>query len=522
VRTSNYIIYTFLPDKDVYYIVHGYTGAVDKVTPSVVRYLLEHKDHASTFHTKDEELVRASLRGRGSSAPHQSTIDMLANRGYLTGKTVEEELHYVRRLADLLHDMSRKKSKPSFLIIPSYECNLRCPYCFETETRIDLKRQNLLDLVMSTEMADDVFSCMDTVLGTGATEQTPLTDPLEGMNITLYGGEPLCEMTKSVVEYIVSKGTDRGVKFSAITNAVELNLFTDVLGPDKIGWVQITLDGPKELHDRSRIGPGYRETYDTILKNVELALACDVSVSIRLHVNWKSVGRVHELMEDIESRGLTKSEKFGVYVQATEGFHDGQADPVYPNMLQHEVHSEFEKHPPCSAENKSFSVSNHGIPQKLETYIKHGLAGIHGNMEYCSAYTGMQIYDPFRKIYSCWDTVGIPGKEIGHYSASGPVFNDWAQAWWSRSAGKIPECANCKYIFFHFGGCAALPVFSGRDVLGPACYDYETDFTTLAAKFFRSQEGAKPVEENTSDYAAPAPRLVQIALPRQATAVIAG
>jgi hypothetical protein len=82
-RTSNYVIYLFVPDKDAYYIVHGYTGAVDKVSPSVVRFLLEHKDPESTFHTKDEEIVRNSLRGRTYTLPYQNTLETLGARGYL-------------------------------------------------------------------------------------------------------------------------------------------------------------------------------------------------------------------------------------------------------------------------------------------------------------------------------------------------------------------------------------------------------------------------------------------------------
>lgn len=494
-RTSNYIIYSFIPEKDEYYIVHGYTGAVDKVTASVAKYLLEHKDKHSTFHTKDEAAVANSLWGRHYVEPHEATIRSLAERGYLTDKSVEAERTYVQQLADLLHTKALQRSVPSFLIIPTYECNLRCPYCFETETRIQLNREKTLTNVMTRKQVDDVFHCIDLQMSPRIPSGKGLADVTKGMNICLYGGEPLSSMTRGSVEYIVEMGRARGMSFSAITNAVDLHLYTSLLGPDGVSWLQITLDGPKELHDRNRVGPQHRGTYETILDNIAGAINRDIAISVRLHANWKSVGRLEEVVREVENRGLFNYEKFGMYVQTTEGFHNGEGRPVYPNMLLHEVHDQLEKHPLSDKRIAGLSIADHNIPNKMGMYVRHGLAGIQGSMEYCGAPVGMQIYDPLGRIYSCWDTVGISGKEIGVYCESGPEFNDEANEWWTRSPGKIPECSDCKYIFFHFGGCAALPLFSGKGILGPACYDYEADFMNLGAQYFRTQQTLTLQEE---------------------------
>lgn len=50
---------------------------------------------------------------------------------------------------------------------------------------------------------------------------------------------------KEIVSYIINEGITRGYKFVAITNGYDLDCYGDLLSPDKIYKVQITVDGPK-------------------------------------------------------------------------------------------------------------------------------------------------------------------------------------------------------------------------------------------------------------------------------------
>jgi uncharacterized protein len=507
-RTSNYVIYCFLPEKDEYYIIQSYTGAVDRVNHAVVQYLLDHKDPAHTFHTKDEELVRISLRARHPVMPHDAALENLKARGYLTEKSSSEEMAYVQHLANFLHTKAVERAGAGFIIIPTYECNLRCPYCFETDTRVDLARHACLDTVMSIETADAMFKSMDILLEKSLANEKSLADAKRGMGVCLYGGDPLTDLTKPIIEYIVSRGADQGMRFSAITNGLELDRFTALLGPERICWLQITLDGPQDIHDKNRIGPTYRGTYETILNQIAMALDHEVTVSVRLHVNWKSVGRVDEVMNDVESRGLFKNKNFSIYAATTHSWHRGQAVPAYPDMGSNEMLNEFEKRAPCHSQDQKLDVENDRTGEKLKAYLDLGLAGIWQSMEYCHATTGMCIFDPFGKIYSCWDVVGRPGLEIGQYSSGQPVFNDMAALWHRRSPGLIPECSDCKYIFFHFGGCAAIPLATQGTIFAPGCYDYETDFMGIAKKYFSKFDESGSKEPMSAEIGLPS--LVQI------------
>lgn len=81
-RTSSYIIPVKLESEEgKYMLIHGYTGAMDIVSESVVLCL------------KYNEIKKLS----------DLTLQALQRRGYITNKTKEEEIEYVERVAQALH-----------------------------------------------------------------------------------------------------------------------------------------------------------------------------------------------------------------------------------------------------------------------------------------------------------------------------------------------------------------------------------------------------------------------------------
>ena len=131
-------------------------------------------------------------------------------------------------------------------------------------------------------------------------------------------------------------------------------------------------------------------------------------------------------------------------------------------------------------------ASDAGIELKLRAYVKDKLPGLYSKgIEPCAATTGLYIFDPFWKIYTCWDTVGMIGHETGTYSPAGPALNARNDDWLMRSPATIDECKNCKYAFFHFGGCASLPIGVKGTIFGPACYEFQDNFLYAGQAFFK-------------------------------------
>ncbi|HLG15729.1 MAG TPA: radical SAM protein [Blastocatellia bacterium] len=500
-KTSNYVIYFHIPETDEFYLVHGYTGAVDLASPEAIGYLLDRVDPSHTWHTKDLGIVREAIEGRTLGPISDDTIDMLKSRGYLTEMSSAEELRYVEKLAGFLHNRNIKHSRPNFMIVPVYECNLRCPYCFETDTRVELGKLKILQNVMTEKMVDAAFTSMDVIL-----KQRSGPEGAEKAYITLYGGEPLMLETLPMVEYIVRKGLDENYRFGAITNAVDLDHFLHLLGPEKIGFLQITLDGPREAHNKKRIGPRHRQgTYDRIIANMKSALKTGVRISVRFHVDYTNISQVKELIDDLENEGFQQSENFDVYTYPIHGFHRGKSTPQYPLMAIHQMQRELNPVLPGlptlgqrgseytgrdseggNGRKLKVMVSDEGIQSKLRAYVKDKLPGLYANgMEPCAATIGLYIFDSLWRIYTCWDTVGIAGHETGTYSPGGPVLNTMNDDWLQRSPATIDECKQCKYAFFHFGGCASLPIGADKSIFAPACYEFQDNFLYAGQSFFR-------------------------------------
>ena len=517
-KASNYVIYLHIPKSDEYYLVHGYSGAVDKVAPEVVGFMLDHVDPAHTWHIKDQEVVRESLEGRQLGEISDDTTEMLKKRGYLTDMSSQEERRYVERLAGFLHKKKVNSVPPAFMFVPSYECNLRCPYCFETDTRIELGKLKILQNVMTERMVDAAYNCMKALMDQRFGDHPELL-PKHKQGITLYGGEPLMLETLPIVEYIMEKGLSAGYGFAAITNGVDLHNYLHLLGPEKINFLQVTLDGPKEIHNRKRIGPRHKGgTYDRILENMKMALETGVRISVRYHVDYNNIERTKDLTEDLTREGFNKHKNFTLYTYPIHNFHHGVDTPVYPLMSIHNMHRELTKLSMAEKEQAALKAEQHsgnetagatppkklnvlrpdeGIQTKLKAYVKEKLIGIYNsNMEPCSATTGLYIFDPLGKIYTCWDSVGMSGHETGYYSLDGPVLNQMNEKWLNRSPATIEECKQCKYAFFHFGGCASLPMGSKGTISAPACYEYQDNFIYIGQKFF-GQGLEKVLEKET-------------------------
>jgi uncharacterized protein len=224
-RKSSYTISVKLEtEEDKYMLLHGYTGALDIVSGNVVNYL----DYMNNPKSKNVEVS-------------ESTFNALKARGYLTEKTKEEEIAFVRKFANLLHQKDKKLHK-SFLFLVAYDCNFRCPYCYEKEVLKNSRQWT--KKAFSKEMVDRAYEAMLKI---------EPNRKLHSPKITLYGGEPLLATNKEVITYIVQKGIDLGYNFSAITNGYDLDAFEELFGPDKISFMQITVDGLREMHNRRRI-----------------------------------------------------------------------------------------------------------------------------------------------------------------------------------------------------------------------------------------------------------------------------
>lgn len=471
-RVSSYIIGAQLPDERFYILMHGLNGSLDKVSAATGSYLLEHRGAEVT---------------RPPWLPLDATGKHLEARGYTTDLSAEQERELMVNVATAIHQSDLASSQPSFVFVPAYTCNLRCPYCFQSH---DMHAgRGIYASMMDEARVDDAFRVIDafTEPGSLARELSMLAvdDPAPGhqrsplRRVGLFGGEPLTRATRPVVAYIVEQARRRGAALWAITNGVELDAFTDLMGRDGITDLQITLDGMPDVHDRRRIGPGIRRSFDRIADNIDLALSASSRVSARINVDSSNVDQVELLDEFFALRGWSGHSSFSAHAAVVTG------ESTHESLVSHA---------------QLLSITNRaggGCVRSYEGYAD-GVLGRALSEEYpfqrvahCSAETGMLMFDPHGDVYTCWEEIGIKDRRVGDYhNGVLRLDDDNAPAWLSRFPGAVEQCSRCPYALIHTSGCANHARANHDTIFAAACEDFQSYFPGSLADRYTAIEAA--------------------------------
>jgi uncharacterized protein len=453
VRTSSYVIYVPVgptaDGKDTL-LVHGYTGAYDRVSDNVVRFLK--KREAKRDKPLYGEWVKDAHADDTPEAEISSvTHDTLRRRGYLTELSVEQEEEVFKRFAGILH---RKNSGyPSYIVMPTYDCNLRCSYCFQDHMRTNPLNRHLLR-VMSRDMVDRMFLGMEEIERRHGVDTETFV-----RQFTLFGGEPLLAGSKDTISYIVEKAKKRGeANFMAISNATELDAYPELLGPEGISGLQITLDGPPDEHDKRRIYPDGKGSFEKIAQNITMALGRGASVSVRINLDRNNIRDVPRLAHVLKERGWTSHPNFSVYSAPIHAanektsrkttFNSWELDQELTRMRVSDEDLVRIQRPDDRIVAAARRIFAKGPSEQLPNYKE----------SFCSAHTGMYIFDSFGDIYACWERTGDPSIRIGHVSHDGTVTLNTPELsqWRERTVASNTVCSKCRYGLQCGGGCAVL------------------------------------------------------------------
>ncbi len=463
-RPSSYIIHVPLSDTDTVLLFHGYSGAVDLVSSRIAALLLD----------------PSASNGKFKRSLTAETLNHLIERGYLTAKSAQSEQAYVMALGMRVHAVMRKHASPGFLVIPTYSCNLRCTYCYEKD--LQARESSWLERRMSNDMIQALFEAMERV-DLSARRQKCLT---------FYGGEPLQESNRTVVRLLHEKACERGFRqFSAITNAVDLHHYTDILGQDKgISFLQVTMDGPPSVHDaRRRLADG-GGTFERVARNIDLAFMKGTRVSVRVNVDRENADQVQWLEDFFQRRGWTQRPLFRAYCSPVHGDVCGnqRVDGFASHQKMCQAIRGDAKGCRSTEEAPHFQIDpvTYAVQKRILAHLSQEQDLPFWRTAFCGSNMAMYLFDPFGDIYPCWEVIGHPEHRIGQY---GPglleVDSKAVHRWHHRSVVRIPACRSCPYLFFCGGGCEALALRSTGDSNQPSCSEFPKHFGEAALKAYR-------------------------------------
>ena len=412
-------------DEERYLLINSCSGAIDLVDKEVI------------------DLLESDL-SQGDS----SIFEFLTERGHVTELSPEEELNHVENFCRRLHaQFSRIKT---YIIIPTYRCNLRCTYCFEKS--LYSKGEEWVKKALSFEEVDLLFEAFGR-LSEGTIRKKPLT---------YFGGEPMLPENIELLNYIMREGSRRGYIHYFVTNGTNIQCYLPLLRRYPIHGLQITLDGTQEVHNSRRKGPKNEGTFQCIVEGIELLREHRIKTYVRVTVDRTNIDSLGDLAGFMKKRGWHTDQFVVPYLV-----------PVFPHGCRE--HSRANK--------KEISVSaliSLWNKNELWEVFKRGVADFHPlesalrgdtwtpQFYKCRAHTGQLFFDPHGKIYTCWEAVGEAEHSVGHF-IPGLEFNKTYEVWRQRTVFAIEKCRRCKYAFMCGGGCAYRAYKKKGTLFAPVC-----------------------------------------------------
>ncbi len=426
-------------------LLNGCSGHYDVVEASVAQAVIEAERNMQAL----QKLNREQLDG-------------LRQMGCLIPISAEEE-KTVDAICQKIHKDTCKKLNISF--IPSYACNFNCPYCFEQS--IKTCAPQWYKGRMSQQLANSIFAALDKALAQGRSIN----------NFTLFGGEPLLPQNRQIIHYLLEKCTPYGAPILVVTNGYHLDYYLDLLEQYPIDTLKITIDGTESVHDARR-APKNGKSFHIIMENVRRALEKGIAVSLRTNINRENFQCIHSLRACYQEQGLTDFPHFSYYFKATMECFETEGNSVTDVEIMDVIGNDRCNYCFNSAFNRLYKPLKRMFGSKNAACFKS---------EYCAAHSGNLVFDPFGRIFSCWDVLTDPRSVIGTVEKDAFVFNENYSRWQGRTVNALEDCKGCKYKLFCGGGCAAQAMVAYDRMDKAYCEDFIERFHKIAAEAAREQ-----------------------------------
>lgn len=329
-------------------------------------------------------------------------------------------------------------------------CNMDCSYCYATT---DKGAGTYGEPSFMTE--EVAYRAVDFLFQRA---------PGKNVEIVFYGGEPLLNfgLIQKVVGYANSESSRhlKTVNYEVVTNATLLS--DDVIRflTNNRVFVQVSLDGPKEVNDKYRRLPDGRGTHDIIVGNVERLLkACGDLVSVRATVTREGIRCFDTIMYLLDL-----------------GFQDVNPTPVY--TMDHTINLSMEDMKVVKEDLERYAnlflksalewrLLNDGqFLDVLKIIRQTRLDSSFQRRFFCGAGRSMLAVSASGDFYPCHSFVGFPEYRLGNVF-QGIIYEkirEYYSTIRNRKQGKCSECwakslcgGGCAYAALVMNSCLTVP-----------------------------------------------------------------
>ncbi len=330
----------------------------------------------------------------------------------------------------------------------SHTCNLNCEYCFAAQGRYNGERA-----IMSFEVGKRAIDFLIENSGTR-----------HNLEVDFFGGEPLMnwDVCKQIVEYArsVEKQHNKNFRFTLTTNGMLIDDEVIDFCNREMSNVVLSLDGRKEVHDRTRKDYAGNGSYDKIVPKFKKL------VEARGNKGYYMRGTFTHLNTD-----FTKD----IFTMADLGFTELSMEPVVskpgdPLALTEEDLPVIKEQYEILAK-EMLRREEEGHPITFYHYMIDLTEGpcIYKRISGCGSGTEYMAVTPWGDLYPCHQFVGEDEYCLGNIW-EGVKNTEKQEEFRSCNAYARPDCNDCWAKLYCSGGCAANAFHATGSVTG--IYEY--------------------------------------------------
>jgi uncharacterized protein len=416
------------------------------------------------FTDRGLRLLEAIASGRADSCG-ADLMTQLKRKGILFESPEEEERAFVAVCQKGWRAFQRSAPRQYTFVINTH-CNFQCPYCFEEAFEAPAR-------TLTPSQVDGAFAVIDRLSGGRRKAEA---------RYEIFGGEPLLPGSRSIVEYALTRIADRQGQASIQTNGYHLSDFVDLIAKFRhaISNVQVTLDGPRDIHDRRRLAKGGGPTFARIVSGIDALTDADlpVRIDLRMNVDRRNLKYLAEMAEVYQAHGWTKNPRF-TFVAAPVDNRCGKLTDPAAIVGWDEL---FDQVYPLSTDTqggpfdlgvfkpagyfryymRTIRESMDGGPAKVPEFVPKAL--------YCEA-AGLKlfVFHPDGRIYPCPEAIGTTALAIGAYHPEFRIDRKRARQWKHQTVVNRERCRTCAISTFCGGGCVLLALVRNGTMSEPDC-----------------------------------------------------
>lgn len=354
---------------------------------------------------------------------HPTLYIAFLNKGIIIDDSVDE----YEKLKEMEYNADFKRDSYHLIINPTLDCNFNCWYCFENKHR---------GSVMSATILEAIKRHIKLI----CQEQS-----LKKFTLSFFGGEPLLYYRKIAKPLILELNENKenikaNIHFTTNGFLLSKEIIADMstLG---IASLQITLDGNKENHDKTRFSQ-LGGSFDKILSNIQLAINNEIEVIARFNYTKDNLWGIHSALE----RLATFTNKGKITIALNQVWQDG--DIKRTPYEKRKIEKELKR-----IRKGIVELGMRSLPKDLQMAFVNSCYADKKN-ECLINYDG--------SIFKCNARDFTEDRKLGELKPDGSIQWNSGESKWMKSKLADQICRHCFLIPICGGGCRRI-LFEAQD-----------------------------------------------------------